>query len=616
MAYVPVATDASQPDEDKFVESAALEFRTLKARVNQIEIAAVPNSTGPAVRSFLKAETRVVHKNFAYDYVTNTIVVRNGASDNLHRHFGGIAEGVDGRLHMTYRRAPIHGVTSGANVYYCYSDDGGKTWSAEVAIVASEVDYDNREQSICVTPSGRILVIYNRCKAPAAAPTDIKLIYSDDNGATWINGGTILSVPFAYARTYGRIKLLPGGSTAAYRLVFTPYYQISATPTYKIAAWYSADDGLTWAEGTPLMNAVNGNSECEVVAINAQIWFGVARGSGLNIYKSTDGGVTWTDVGQVPTSDGVAPTLDKFEYKGKWYVLLCYCDRGLNHTVVRVAPVDLLLTSPTTAFGRAISVSTDMTGASGYQSTVVKLDGTVYIDGGTAYIEFKEYGGGLTYSDVRFIRIDLFNLLRTTPRSLTVAAGVITVPSADIEPNFLVSTEGGAATDDLDTINGGEEGQIISFTGATSGSDVIFKNGTGNLELINDFRLNTAGVSKITLQKAGSKWIELGRTNDYASPVAVIAGGVITVPNATVPIQFAVDTEGSAATDDLDTINGGLEGQLITIFTNTASRDVTVKDGTGNLNLAGDFLLSHSVDRIMLQKQSTLWLEVSRSDNG
>jgi len=37
--YVPNATDATQPTEDKTVESAALEFRTLKSRVNALETA-------------------------------------------------------------------------------------------------------------------------------------------------------------------------------------------------------------------------------------------------------------------------------------------------------------------------------------------------------------------------------------------------------------------------------------------------------------------------------------------------------------------------------------------------------------------------------------------------
>lgn len=555
-----------------------------------------------------------LHKNFAYDYTTNTIVVRDGSSDTYHRHFGGIAEGVDGRLHLVYRRASEHGITDGATVYYCYSDDGGKTWSAETVLVASASGFDNREQSIGVTPTGRVVVIYNKCVAPSAAPTVIKLLYSDDNGTTWTAGTDILTVNYAYARTYGRIKLIPGNASVPYRLVFTPYYQVSASPTYKLAAWYSEDDGLTWTEGAPLQDEVNGHSECELVAINAYVWFAVARGSGLNLYVTTDSGATWADIGQVPTTDGVAPTLDKFEYKGRWYLLLGYCDRSLDDTIFKIASVEDALTDPE-AFGAAMTVATDMVNASGYQSTVVKPDGSVYIDGGTAYVEFKEYVG-FDYSQVRFVRIDLFELARDNARVLTIASGAVTMSTSELDWVVSIDTEAAAATDDLDTINGGYDGQIVRFQGPQTSStrDVTFKNGTGNLLLTDDFRANTTD-SKITLQKAGANWIELGRTNDHTRSTATIAAGVITVPNSRYPIMLPVDTEAAAATDDLDTINGGFEGQIITLFCPSSSRDVTFKDGTGNLNLAGDFTSTNGADRIVLQKQAVTWYEISRSDN-
>jgi pectate lyase len=78
-----------------------------------------------------------------------------------------------------------------------------------------------------------------------------------------------------------------------------------------------------------------------------------------------------------------------------------------------------------------------------------------------------------------------------------------------------------------------------------------------------------------------------------------------------------LDTEAAAATDDLDTINGGSDGDLIILSTTNSARDVVVKDGTGNLVLAGDFTLSTTSDRIKLIYDSTLsaWVELSRSDN-
>ena len=97
------------------------------------------------------------------------------------------------------------------------------------------------------------------------------------------------------------------------------------------------------------------------------------------------------------------------------------------------------------------------------------------------------------------------------------------------------------------------------------------------------------------------------------SGALTIASGVITATDSV----HRVDTEGFAATDDLDTINGGSDGYVLILRTAVNGRDVTLKDGTGNLYLAGDFTLSHTEDTITLRFDALLngWVEVSRSDN-
>jgi len=76
-----------------------------------------------------------------------------------------------------------------------------------------------------------------------------------------------------------------------------------------------------------------------------------------------------------------------------------------------------------------------------------------------------------------------------------------------------------------------------------------------------------------------------------------------------------VDTEGSAASDDLDTINGGATGDILILHSTTYTRVVTLKDGTGNLRLAGDFALGDNTDSIMLMYWNSNWNEISRSNN-
>lgn len=94
--------------------------------------------------------------------------------------------------------------------------------------------------------------------------------------------------------------------------------------------------------------------------------------------------------------------------------------------------------------------------------------------------------------------------------------------------------------------------------------------------------------------------------------IKTIASGAITIDS----MYHKVETESGAATDDLDTINGGTLGQILILKTNDSSHDVTLKDGTGNLNLAGDFTLDNGQDTITLLCEGTQWNEVARSNNG
>lgn len=93
--------------------------------------------------------------------------------------------------------------------------------------------------------------------------------------------------------------------------------------------------------------------------------------------------------------------------------------------------------------------------------------------------------------------------------------------------------------------------------------------------------------------------------------VLTIATGAITVTSS---FHF-VDTESSAASDDLDTINGGVDGAILVLRANSSARDVVCRDGTGNLSLAGDFTMNNVADTITLLYYNGTWNELSRSDN-
>lgn len=74
--------------------------------------------------------------------------------------------------------------------------------------------------------------------------------------------------------------------------------------------------------------------------------------------------------------------------------------------------------------------------------------------------------------------------------ALTIATGAVTVTQ-----NFhKIDTESGAASDDLDTINGGTAGLFVIFRLNNAAHDVVFKHGTGNISCVGgaDITLTTA----------------------------------------------------------------------------------------------------------------------------
>ena len=112
------------------------------------------------------------------------------------------------------------------------------------------------------------------------------------------------------------------------------------------------------------------------------------------------------------------------------------------------------------------------------------------------------------------------------------------------------------------------------------------------------------------MEKAKSAWDFAGKTLDIGTE-KTIASGAITVTHS----FHSVDTEGDAGTDDLDTINGGKLGQLVTLIPANGSRTVVMKDGTGNLKLSGDFNLNGANDNITLLYTGSEWVEISTANN-
>lgn len=107
-----------------------------------------------------------------------------------------------------------------------------------------------------------------------------------------------------------------------------------------------------------------------------------------------------------------------------------------------------------------------------------------------------------------------------------------------------------------------------------------------------------------------------------------IAGGLLAVPSTALTIAtgavtatqsyHVIDTQSAAASDDLDTISGGVNGAILYVRAANDARTVVVKDATGNIQGPGDCTLDNTQDIAHLMFDSTLsaWLVVACANNG
>jgi hypothetical protein len=102
--------------------------------------------------------------------------------------------------------------------------------------------------------------------------------------------------------------------------------------------------------------------------------------------------------------------------------------------------------------------------------------------------------------------------------------------------------------------------------------------------------------------------------NQFAEAGAelTIATGVVTIAS-TYSTFYDIDTQGDAGSDDLVTINGGEDGEIIIIRAENAARTVVVKHDTGNIVLQGavDHALCNTIQMLMLRYDGSDWIEIA-----
>lgn len=95
--------------------------------------------------------------------------------------------------------------------------------------------------------------------------------------------------------------------------------------------------------------------------------------------------------------------------------------------------------------------------------------------------------------------------------------------------------------------------------------------------------------------------VGLGKTNTDT----INANGIITWKSS----FMRIDTlNGTAATDDLDTINGASEGNKVLLRSTDAARVITIRDGVGNIHCRGNVILNDPRAVVELVFDGSVWL--------
>ena len=112
--------------------------------------------------------------------------------------------------------------------------------------------------------------------------------------------------------------------------------------------------------------------------------------------------------------------------------------------------------------------------------------------------------------------IQLATLWLSAPTALTIASGVVTVT----QTQHLIDTEGAAASDDLDTVTGGEAYPVLILRPASGSRTVVLKHGTGNLACELAQNVSLADVTDVAILV----WNGTGYTVTAYSTIAPTGG--------------------------------------------------------------------------------------------
>lgn len=270
----------------------------------------------------MSSDARVV--SGVYQDHGDVVVARRTAERNT--YFPSIAKLRNGELLVAYYDGPDH-VSPSGRIALVRSRDGGMTWS--LPEVALDTPLDDRDPTLTVTSSGRVLLSYFAGKIDTAEDGGgVFVAWSDDSARTWSTPQRV-ATSLLGAATTSAIVTLPTGE-----LLMPIYGHVAGTTRSRAVAVRSRDDGMTWpATGETLLAAADAIDfqEPAVAQIGAG-WLAVFRteqpGSLAFHAVSNDGARSWSPATRldiaaqaselVPVPQAPGSTIDGVHIWGDW----------------------------------------------------------------------------------------------------------------------------------------------------------------------------------------------------------------------------------------------------------------------------------------------------------
>jgi murein DD-endopeptidase MepM/ murein hydrolase activator NlpD len=314
--------------------------------------------------------------------------------------------------------------TSGLDIYFAKSFDGGETWSANVGIVQSESD--QRNPVIATGPNGQIYVAYDNMN-------DIFFLTSSDGGNNWSQPLKVTDDPHFYTDqidpsiavdTDGTIYL----AWTDYRNGDVPGCCIVSSDIY----WAkSSNGGISFSANTQLSTQYGWEFYPQIKAVNGYIflvWLGSDNNkSKLFFVKSADHGNTFSSPVTVTDSNAV-PQNPALFVDANTNIYVSWDDSrisGLDQRIYFAKSVD-----GGNTFGPNILITTNYK-AYRQSSLAVDLWGTIHVvweaqdtsPGINIYYSVSQ-DGGATFKLVRRVNDNIISRSATQPSLVLDSKGI------------------------------------------------------------------------------------------------------------------------------------------------------------------------------------------------